>query len=70
LGKGIMVKIVNDRQEVLALINAIESPHVPVESKLKAIGRLEHILGREISGTKEFKKIRDEYAKGEENGSK
>jgi hypothetical protein len=53
-----------DRQEVLMLIDLIEAPFVPVESKLKAVKRLEYITGRDIPGTKMFRKIRDEYLSG------
>jgi len=53
-----------DREEVLMLIDLIEAAMVPVESKLKAIKRLEIILGRDIPGTKMFRKIRDEYISG------
>jgi len=56
-----------DREEVLMLIDLIEAAMVPVESKLKAIKRLEIILGRDIPGTKMFRKIRDAYLSGKEN---
>jgi hypothetical protein len=56
-----------DRQEVLMLIDLIEAPFVPVESKLKAVKRLEYITGIDIPGTKMFRKIRDAYLSGKEN---
>lgn len=55
-----------DRQEVLMLIDLIEAPFVPVESKLKAIKRLEYITGMDIPGTRAFRKIRDMYIHREE----
>jgi hypothetical protein len=58
-----MVKVIVDRQEVIMLIDLIEAPFAPVDSKMKAIKRLEYILGRDIPGTKEFRKIRDEFTK-------
>lgn len=58
-----MTKHEPDRQEVIMLIDLIEAPYAPVESKLKAIKRLEYITGRDIPGTKEFRRIRDEYTK-------
>lgn len=65
-----MIKHEADRQEVIMLIDLIEAPYAPVESKLKAIKRLEHITGRDIPGTKEFRRVREEYVKGEKDGSK
>jgi hypothetical protein len=56
-----------DRQEVLMLIDLIEAPFVPVESKLKAVKRLEYITGRDIPGTKMFRRIRDAYLSGKES---
>jgi hypothetical protein len=59
-----------DRQEVLMLIDLIEAVMVPVESKLKAIKRLEIITGRDLPGTKAFRKLRDEYLKGDNDENK
>jgi hypothetical protein len=59
-----------DRAEVLALLDIIDGGEAPLESRLKAIKRLEFILDRDILNTKEFKRIRDEYAKGDKNESK
>lgn len=62
-----MVEHIVDRQEVLMLIDLVEAPFAPVESKLRAIKRLEYVLGRDIPGTKSFRKIRDEYLKGDKD---
>jgi hypothetical protein len=65
-----MVKILADKAEVLGLLEIIDGDSAPLDSKLLAIKRLEYILGRDITGTKEFRKIRDEFTKGVEDGSK
>jgi len=62
-----MVKHIVDRQEVFMLIDMVEAPFVPVESKLRAVKRLEYITGIDIPGTKMFRKIRDAYLSGKEN---
>ena len=59
-----------DREEVLMLIDFIESDVYPVEGKLKAIKRLETITGRDLPGTKAFRKLRDEYLKGDADENK
>ena len=52
------------------LIDFIESDVYPVEGKLKAIKRLETITGRDLPGTKAFRKLRDEYLKGDADENK
>ncbi len=59
-----MVKVMADKAEVLALLDIIDGGEAPLDSRLKAIKRLEYILGRDILNTRDFKRIRDEYAKG------
>jgi hypothetical protein len=49
----------------LMLIDLIEAPTVPVESKLKAVKRLEYITGRDIPNTKAFRILRDEFINGD-----
>ncbi len=65
-----MVKVIADKTEILALLDIIDGGEAPLDSRLKAIKRLEFILDRDILNTKEFKRIRDEYAKGDKDGSK
>ncbi len=60
-----MVKTIADKEEVLALLDIVDGDSAPIESKILALERLEYILGRPLLNTKEFKKLRDEYTKGE-----
>jgi len=50
------------KEEVLALLDIIDGGVAPLDSRLKAIKRLEYILGRDILNTKEFRRIRDEWS--------
>jgi hypothetical protein len=59
-----VIKHLVDREEVLQLIAMVENPEMDVDTKLKAIKRLEYITGRPLPGTKAFRKIRDEYLSG------
>jgi hypothetical protein len=58
-----MVKVIADKAEVLALLDIIDVGEAPLDSRLKAIKRLEYILGRDILNTKDFKRIKDEFSK-------
>ena len=61
-----MVRLLPDKQEVLALLDIIDGDTAPLDSKISAIKRLEYILGRPILNTKEFKRIKDEFTTGAE----